>query len=36
MAGLEKTAEYRRRICDRERWMTAWLHAGSKALSVRR
>jgi predicted O-methyltransferase YrrM len=36
MAGLEKTAEYRRRICDRDRWMTAWLHAGSKALSVRR
>jgi predicted O-methyltransferase YrrM len=36
MAGLEKTAEYRRRISDRERWITAWLPNGSKALSVRR
>jgi predicted O-methyltransferase YrrM len=36
MPGLEKTAEYRRRIRDVDRWMTAWLNTGSKALSVRR
>ncbi len=36
MPGLEKTAEYRRRITDVNRWMTAWLNSGSKALSVRR
>ena len=34
--GLEKTAEYRKRITSGDRWMTAWLQSGSKAFSVRR
>jgi predicted O-methyltransferase YrrM len=34
--GLEQTAEYRRRITNGDRWITAWLHSGSKAISVRR
>lgn len=34
--GLEKTAEYRRRIMDGAKWFTAWLSTGSKALSIRR
>jgi predicted O-methyltransferase YrrM len=34
--GLERTAEYRRRITNADGWITAWLHSGSKAISVRR
>jgi predicted O-methyltransferase YrrM len=34
--GLEKTAEYRKRITSGDRWMTAWLSTGGKAFSVRR
>jgi len=34
--GLEKTAEYRQRITNTDRWLTAWLHTGSKAFSIRR
>ncbi len=34
--GLEKTAEYRKRITGGDRWMTAWLPTGGKAFSVRR
>ncbi len=36
MPGLKKTAEYRKRIASDDRWITAWLQSGSKALSVRR
>ena len=36
LPGLEKTAEYRKRIASGERWSTAWLQTGSKALSIRR
>lgn len=36
MPGLEKTAEYRKRIISGDRWTTGWLQNGSKALSIRR
>jgi predicted O-methyltransferase YrrM len=36
MPGLEKTAEYRKRITASDRWTTTWLESGSKALSIRR